>query len=153
MYRFTFSDEIVNELYQLNRIHQFSDKQTYKEAWKTWCDAHQDLIDIEIERLTTLGYEGDVLGKLYHTSRYYIRNQFVKDKPEKKTTRKTRTSIPKEILRQIEQHIQDHSNLKPIESFRLFHRTQGDILQDEKQLHKAYMNRYCVIKQKNKTSE
>ena len=42
VYRFTFSDEIVNELYQLNRIHQFSDKQIYKEAWETWRDTHQE---------------------------------------------------------------------------------------------------------------
>ena len=150
IYRFTFSDEIVNELYQLNRIHQFSDKQIYKEAWETWRDTHQELIDKETKRLTELGYDGDVLGKLYHTCRYYIRNQFIKDKPENKTTRKPRTIIPKSILLEMEQHIQDHSDMKPIEAFRLFQRSQGDIIDNEKKLHKAYMNRYCVLKQKNK---
>ena len=153
VYRFTFSDEIINELYALNRVHQFSDKQNYKEAWESWRDTHQELIDKETNRLTKLGYEGDVLGKLYHTCRYYIRNQYVKEKPEKKTTRKTRTIIPKSILLQMEQHIQEHSKFKPIEAFRQFHRSQGDIVEDEKQLHKAYMNRYCVLKQKNKTSD
>jgi hypothetical protein len=153
VYRFTFSDEIINDLYALNRVHQFSDKQNYKEAWESWRDTHQELIDKETNRLTKLGYEGDVLGKLYHTCRYYIRNQYVKEKPEKKTTRKTRTIIPKSILLQMEQHIQEHSKVKPIEAFRQFHRSQGDIVEDEKQLHKAYMNRYCVLKQKNKTSD
>ena len=153
VYRFTFNDEIVNELYQLNRIHQFSDKQVYKEAWESWRDTHKELIDNEIKRLHNLGYEGDVLGKIYHTCRYYIRNQFIKDKPEKKTTRKTRTVIPKELLRQMEEHIKEHADAKPIEAYRNFKRQYGDIMQDEKQLHKAYMNRYCVLKQKNKTSD
>lgn len=153
VYRFTFSDAIVNELYQLNRIHQFSDKQVYKEAWESWRDSNKELIENETKRLHNLGYEGDVLGKMYHTSRYYIRNQFIKDKPEKKTNRKTRTAIPKQLLCQIEEHIQQHADIKPIEAFRNFHRQQGDMVQDEKQLHKAYMNRYCVLKQKNKNSE
>ena len=153
VYRFTFSDEIVNELYQLNRVHQFSDKQIYKEGLETWRDTHQELIDKETKRLTELGYEGNVLGKLYHTCRYYIRNQFIKDKPENKTTRKPRTIIQKSILLEMEQHIQDHSDMKPIEAFRLFQRSQGDIIDNEKKLHKAYMNRYCVLKQKNKACE
>ena len=73
VYRFTFSDAIVNELYQLNRIHQFSDKQVYKEAWESWRNSNKELIENETNRLHNLGYKGDVLGKMYHTSRYYIR--------------------------------------------------------------------------------
>ena len=84
VYRFTFSDAIVNELYQLNRIHQYSDKQIYKEAWESWLDSNKQLIENETKRLHNLGYEGDVLDKMYHTSRYYIRKQFIKEKPEKK---------------------------------------------------------------------
>ena len=153
VYRFTFSDGIVNELYQLNRIHQYSDKQVYKEAWESWLDSNKQLIENETKRLHNLGYEGDVLDKMYHTSRYYIRKQFIKEKPEKKTTRKPRTAIPKQLLRQMEEHIQQHADAKPIEAYRNFQRQQGDIVQDEKQLHKAYMNIYCVLKQKNKNSE
>ena len=153
VYRFTFSDAIVNELYQLNRIHQFSDKQVYKEAWESWRNSNKELIENETNRLHNLGYKGDVLGKMYHTSRYYIRNQFIKEKPEKKTTRKTRTSIPKPLLREMDEHIKAHSTEKPIQAYHHYQRTYGDYLEMDQDLHKAYMNRYYVIKQKNKTSE
>ncbi len=153
VFRFTFSDEITTELYEFNRIHQFNDKPAYKEAWKKWCESHQELIDKETTRLTQLGFQGDVLGKMYHSCRYYIRNQFIKEKPEKKTTRKTRTIIPKQLLHDMDQYIQSHSSEKPIDAYRLYLRTNGDQFESHQDVHKAFMNRYYVIKQKNKTLE
>ena len=153
VFRFTFSDEITKQLYEFNRIHQFNDKQSYKEAWTQWLQTHQVLIDNESNRLKKLGFEGDMLGKMYHSSRYYIRNQFIKEQPEKKTTRKTRTTIPKDILREMDEHIKNHSTEKPIEAYRHYLRTQGDQINKDHNIHKAYMNRYYVVKQKNKTSE
>ena len=108
-FRFTFSEEVTQELYEFNRIHQYVDKKIYKESWETWRDAHQSLLEKETERLKQMGFEGDVLGKLYHSSRYYIRNQFVKSKPEKKAERKVRTIVPKSLLREMDEHIKNHS--------------------------------------------
>ena len=153
VFRFTFSEDITTELYEFNRIHQFTDKHTYKEAWETWRDQHSELIEKETKRLSQLGFEGDVLGKMYHSCRYYIRNQFIKEKPEKKTTRKTRTIIPKQLLRDMDQYIQSHSSEKPIDAYRLYLRTNGDQFESHQDVHKAFMNRYYVIKQKNKTLE
>ena len=152
VYRFTFTTEITSQLYEFNRIHQYSDKTTYKEAWDQWREENNPLIDKEIERLKELGYDGDVVGKLYHTCRYYIRNQFIKEQPEKQTVRKTRTTLPKLLLREMDKHIEQHTTEKPIDAFRHFQRSQGDLYQDNT-IRKAYMNRYCVLKQKNKTLE
>lgn len=153
VFRFTFSEETTSALYEFNRIHQFNDKHAYKEAWKTWQEDHHELMDKETKRLTQLGFEGDVVAKMYHSSRYYIRKQFTKEKSEKKTTRKTRTSIPKPLLREMDEHIKAHSTEKPIQAYHHYQRTYGDYLEMDQDLHKAYMNRYYVIKQKNKTSE
>jgi hypothetical protein len=153
VFRFTFSEETTTELYDFNRIHQYNDKHAYKEAWEKWQEQHQELINNETERLTQIGFEGDVVGKMYHSSRYYIRNQFIKEKSDKKTTRKTRTIIPKQILREMDEHIKAHSTEKPIEAYRLYQRTNGDLVESKQDVHKAYMNRYYVIKQKNKTLE
>ena len=58
VYRFTFTPEITSQLYEFNRIHQYSDKTTYKEAWEKWREENNHLIDKEIERLKELGYNG-----------------------------------------------------------------------------------------------
>ena len=62
----------------------------------------------ETTRLTQLGFQGDVLGKMYHSCRYYIRNQFIKEKPEK-TTRKTKLLYPNNYY-DMDQYIQSHSS-------------------------------------------
>ena len=45
VFRFTFRQEILSHLYEFNRIHQYSDKNTYKEEWTKWVEANKILIE------------------------------------------------------------------------------------------------------------
>ena len=56
-------------------VHRYDDRKTYKEAWTAWL-AHDEIAAIlkaEVERLTDLGYKGDVADKLFKSGRYYFR--------------------------------------------------------------------------------
>ena len=56
-------------------VHQYDDRKTYKEAWTKWL-AHDEIaamLKSEVERLTNLGYKGDVADKLFKSGRYYFR--------------------------------------------------------------------------------
>ena len=56
-------------------VHRYDDRKTYKEAWTAWL-AHDEIaamLKAEVERLTDLGYKGDVADKLFKSGRYYFR--------------------------------------------------------------------------------
>jgi len=58
-------------------VHRYDDRKTYKEAWTAWL-AHDEIAAIlkaEVERLTDLGYKGDVADKLFKSGRYYFRTR------------------------------------------------------------------------------
>ena len=58
-------------------VHQYDDRKTYKEAWAQWL-AHDEIATIfkaDVERLTNLGYKGDVADKLFKSGRYYFRQK------------------------------------------------------------------------------
>jgi hypothetical protein len=58
-------------------VHRCDDRKTYKEAWTAWL-AHDEIAAIlkaEFERLTDLGYKGDVADKLFKSGRYYFRTR------------------------------------------------------------------------------
>jgi uridine phosphorylase len=73
VYRFKFNDDFVNLLNNFSKIHQYDTRETYNEAWKEWIQENTSAIDIESERLTQLGYSGDIKTKMYKAARYYFR--------------------------------------------------------------------------------
>jgi hypothetical protein len=44
IYRYKFSDEFVEELYKFSKIHQYDDRDDFKEAWATWMKEQNELI-------------------------------------------------------------------------------------------------------------
>ena len=73
VYRFNFDPLIVDLIKNFSKIHQYDDIESYKEAWKLWLDEYKDEINRETERLLNLGYNGNVIDKLYKSGRYYFR--------------------------------------------------------------------------------
>jgi len=151
----------MDDLLEFNRIHQFDNKELYKEAWETWTKENQDMLEREERRLQNQDYKGDMMKKLYHSSRYYVRKQMVgskqivgaKQKVPQQKRGTYRKSLPKEVLDTMDEHIQQQlpkKDFKPSKSYEDFKETfGGDTLVDYK---KVYMNRYYVLKIKNKTS-
>ena len=75
VYRFQFSTVVVQTMTIFARIHQYDDRGTYKEAWDNWVQENSNLIRQEKNRLEKLGYQGDILDKLYKSGRYYFRKK------------------------------------------------------------------------------
>jgi len=75
--RFEFSSTIIESMKAFTEVHRYDDRKTYKEAWTAWL-AHDEIAAIlkaEVERLTDLGYKGDVADKLFKSGRYYFRTR------------------------------------------------------------------------------
>ena len=75
--RFEFAGMLIEQVTAFANVHQYDDRKTYKEAWTTWL-AHDEiaaLLKTEVERLSALGYKGDVADKLFKSGRYYFRGK------------------------------------------------------------------------------
>jgi len=75
--RFTYSNEFINELEYFSKIHQYDDRKTFKEAWISWKnqDNIKRLIEIEMSKSEKNEYKGDLMDKIYKSTRYYYRKK------------------------------------------------------------------------------
>ncbi len=75
VFRFKFTQEIMNMLQEFAQIHKYDDKETYKEAWDNWTKEKEDIIKSEEIRITNLGWKGNIKNKMYKSAKYYFRNK------------------------------------------------------------------------------
>jgi hypothetical protein len=161
IYRYKFTNEFMNELYNFSKIHQYDHRKDFKESWKTWIDEKSLLISKEVERLTELGYSSDILEKMFTSARYYFRK-----KGTEKTEPKQRCSyigVQKELLEAMDLHINENRSkeFKPSNGFENFCKDNIPLLKQEidrlvscniknvedirKKIKKTYKNRYFVL--------
>lgn len=159
IYRFKFSNEIVEMLDSFSKLHKYAGQKDYKEKWDEWLIDNKQVIDKEVERLITLGYEGNVKDKMYKSARYYFR----KKSSEKKEPAKRREykAVDREMIDSMDIHIQrnigndDYSPANGFEDFSKlyedlvkleidnFKKTTDYSLEDIKlKIKKTYKNRY-----------
>jgi hypothetical protein len=162
IYRYKFTNEFTNELYKFSKIHQYDHRKDFKEAWDIWTDENSDLIDGETTRLINLGYEGDILDKMFKSARYYFR----KKSTEKKAPVKRRIYVgsQKELLETMDAHIKSNilsGEFKPSDGFDEFCKQNVEILKDQvnlfiragitdaneikSKIKKTYKNRYFLV--------
>jgi len=168
IYRFKFTEDFMEELYQFSKIHQYDERKDFKEAWKLWTEENQDIIDNETSRLNNLGYDGDVMDKMLKSARYYFR----KKSTEKKQPRQRRQyiSVNRELLDAMDNHIEENifnTDYQPKTGFISFCKANEKILKEsiskifeqgikeseliEDKIKKTYKNRYFMLTQiKNK---
>jgi hypothetical protein len=132
IYRYKFTNEFNEELFKFSKIHQYDHRKDFKESWEKWMDENDDLIDGEVRRLSELGYEGDIIDKMFKSARYYFR----KKNSEKKDPIKRRAYVGthKDLLDAIDDHISKNinsGNFKPSEGFDEFCKENIDILKDQ----------------------
>ncbi len=168
IYRYKFSDEFIEELYKFSKIHQYDHRKDFKEAWEVWIDDNSQLIFKESTRLTELGYEGDILHKMFTSARYYFRKKGTEKKEPR--MRCTYIGMQKELLDAMDNHIRLNMNtrghdFKPSSGFTEFCKEHIELLQQEiellikfnivtsdeikKKIKKTYKNRYFMIISKN----
>jgi len=162
IYRYKFTNEFTNELYKFSKVHQYDHRKDFKEAWEIWTDENSDLISSETKRLTNLGYDGDILDKMFKSARYYFR----KKSTEKKAPVKRRIYVgsQKELLETMDAHIKSSilaGEFKPSDGFDEFCKQNVEILKDQvnqfiragisdsneikSKIKKTYKNRYFLI--------
>lgn len=161
IYRYNFDENVMEQLSGFAKIHQHDDRKTYKESWKNWLEENKDLVKCEQERLISLGYEGDVIDKMYKAARYYFRKKSnVKPDPKK---RRKYISMEQEILTEMDHHIirnMSSSDYTPSKGYSEFCSTHIDFIKTEinrmielgistdeisVKFKKTYKNRYFII--------
>ena len=84
IFRYKFTDEIMQMLTNFAKLHRYDDRQTFKDYWKEWIEINKDAIDIETQRLVDLNYRGKVIDKMYIAARYYFRTKNIVEKDQEK---------------------------------------------------------------------
>jgi len=131
IFRFKFTPEFTSELLSFAKLHQYDDRVTYKENWSRWVQLNDGSIDAECCRMKALGYEGNVIDKMYKSGRYYFRKKTPKQEPK---TRRKYVSIDKEVIDAMDIHISQHYGtpmFKPSVAHDLFWDEYDDLIGEE----------------------
>jgi hypothetical protein len=166
IYRFKFTEQFMEVLYEFSKIHQYDERKDFKEAWKIWVEENETIINQETKRLNDLGYKGDILDKMFKSARYYFR----KKSSEKKQPiqRRPYISVNRELLDAMDNHIKKNifdKDYQPKTGFISFCRTNEIVLKEtlvkifeqgvtdseviQEKIKKTYKNRYFILIQMN----
>jgi hypothetical protein len=166
IYRYKFTDDFTNEMYKFSKIHQYDHRKDFKEAWNAWVEENNGIVTDEIKRLNELGYDGDILDKMFKSARYYFRKKSTeKNEPQ---ARRTYIGSQKELLEAMDEHIIiniSKPDYKPSIAFNEFCQENIKLLQEEvsrlckngftdkndikSKVKKTYKNRYFIISKNN----
>ena len=130
-------------------------------------ETQSELINSEVNRLTELNYQGDIIDKMFKSARYYFRKKStaIKELGE----RQQYVGVQKEVLEAMDRHIIQNinsENYKPSYGFSDFCNSNIDVLKKEiahlienkmtdsktiqSKFKKTYKNRYFMISTQNK---
>ena len=158
VFRFKFTQEIMNMLQEFAQIHKYDDKETYKDSWDNWTKENEEIIQSEETRLTNLGWKGKIKDKMFKSAKYYFRNKSNIEKEPKKRRNYTRVTI--DIRMTIDRHIMcsiKEDTFKPSDGLNNFYKQHDDIIKEEyenlsklgfskivvdEKIKKTYKNRY-----------
>jgi hypothetical protein len=167
IFRYKFTDDFTNELFKFSKIHQYDHRKDFKEAWTVWTEENDDIVSDEIRRLSNIGYEGDILDKMFKSARYYFRKKSTEKKAP--SQRRDYVGVQRDLLDAIDDHITSSINVdndfKPSDGFDDFCKNNISVLKEEvnflckngmkdsneikQKIKKTYKNRYFLIISKN----
>ena len=162
IFRYKFTDEFTNELFKFSKIHQYDHRKDFKEAWKIWLEENDLIVEEEVRRLANLGYDGDVVEKMFKSARYYFRKKSTEKKAP--TKRRDYVGVNKVLLDAMDKHIRigiTTEDFKPSDGFDEFCNNNKDLLREEvntlckngltdsteikNKIKKTYKNRYFLF--------
>lgn len=166
IYRYKLSDNFVKDLFNFSKLHQKDKRKDYKEAWELWVKANDTIVQEECNRLRNMGYNGDIVDKMFKSSRYYFRKKSTcKTEPRK---RRKYVSCDHEVLVAMDDHISKNYNsddFTPADGYDLFCENNKGVLSDEikkmidnditdkefirNKIKKTYKNRYFLFIKNN----
>lgn len=171
IYRYKFSSDIMDIITEFSKVHQFDERKIYKESWGVWLEDNIDVIDDEINRLRRLGYEGDIVDKMFKAGRYYFRKKnsnsnsnSIENKKNKQQMRRSYIIMEHNVLDAMDAHINSsmkNKDFSPASGYINFCTTHISLLQNEierlcsettinstdlaDKIKKTYKNRYFII--------
>jgi hypothetical protein len=159
IYRYKFNAKFTAKLYEFSKIHQYDDREKFKESWIQWKKDNDMEIKNECERLLSLEYKGDILEKMYKSARYYFRKKTTAKKEPK--CRSKYTNLSPQLLQEMDRYILSNKNLKPKTGFIEFCNDNNVLLKEsinellnngitdscfiETKIKKTYKNRYFIL--------
>jgi hypothetical protein len=162
IYRYKFTEDFMNELHKFSKIHQYDHRKDFKEAWKIWIEENNELIEEETHRLQRLGYDGDIIDKMFKSARYYFRKKSGEKKEPKQ--RRSYISVNRELLDAMDTHIEENfktENYQPKTGFLDFCKENDELVKEtinsmfereiknaeliEEKIKKTYKNRYFMF--------
>ena len=164
IFRYKFTDDFMAELNRFAKIHQYDERKDFKEAWSQWLNDYEDEVGQEVRRLVGLGYEGNIIDKMFKSARYYFRKKSaVKSEPKQ---RREYVSLDKKVLESMDIHIEtnmDDEDYQPKSGFVDFCKENEDMLKEviqqmlakglqgediQDKIKKTYKNRYFMLVQR-----
>ena len=161
IYRFKFTKDFMEELYTFSKIHQYDERNDFKEAWQIWTEDNEEIINNEIKRLNELKYDGDIIDKMFKSARYYFRKKNTEKKEPKQ--RRPYIRVTRELLDSMDVHIEaniHNKNYQPKIGFILFCKDNEKLLKEavtkifeqgvndieliQNKIKKTYKNRYFI---------
>jgi hypothetical protein len=161
IYRYKFTQEFMDHLYQFSKIHQYDDRKVFKDSWDIFKEDSDDIISSEMRRLEGLNYNGDILDKMFKSARYYFRKKTTLKKEP--VQRRVYINVQKELLSLMDTHILEKLHDKPSTGFINFcenHATEikqnitkliENNLEPQEiinKIKKTYKNRYFILTNK-----
>lgn len=165
IFRYNFNNNVIEYLLTFAKIHQHDERKSYNEAWKMWLEENMEIVKGEEKRLQELGYNGNVIHKMYKATRYYFRK-----KPNIKSDPKNRrkyVSMEHEILTAMDNHIirnMTNVDYTPSSGYLNFCQLHVDLIKSEisrmleiniskeeigLKFKKTYKNRYFILSRLN----
>jgi Fe-S cluster biosynthesis and repair protein YggX len=139
-YRYNFSVDVMNELFNFAKLHEYDDRSDFKDAWEIWLKNNEILINDEKRRLESQLYEKDIIDKMYKSARYYFRKKECNAK--EKVKKMQYVKMPKELLRIMDDYIISNISSKPKDSFNMFYE---DILKQKKLFDVTMLSKECLL--------
>ena len=121
IFRFKFTKDFTDVLFEFAQLHRFDNRIIFKEAWTLWIEENHTIVDDEISYLKGNGYEGSIIDKMYKSARYYFR----KKNPEKSEPKERRryVNVDINIIVSMDSHIIEwcrRKDFKPANAFSNF---------------------------------
>jgi hypothetical protein len=162
IFRFQFTEAFMVDLNKFAKIHQYDHRKDFKEAWLVFQEENDDIIQEEIDRLNNIGYDGDILDKMFKSARYYFRKKSpIKVDPR---IRRQYISVNHDLLDAMDAHIRSiirADGFQPKNGFVSFCLNNGQLVKEtitqifnqgindseliQKKLKKTYKNRYFML--------
>ena len=155
IYRYKFTEHFMAQLYVFSKIHQYDDRHSFKDAWQLWIEENDELVKTEELRILRLGYEGDVLDKMFKSGRYYFRKKSTIESEPKK--RREYINVSKRLIETIDIHVTTSKRMKPSDAFDQFYKENTELVKEEiaylckhpldiieDKIKKTYKNRFFI---------